>query len=150
MESFTETHTDTSVKWQPVSNRYHTPSYAIRYANPTANNFAGSGTNSGTLLVPKLTIPTTGTSTLKFWLYMDTEASTSYDKLTITHSAATTTLWTKSSAVVMKQWKEHTVDLSSLKGKTGQITFNFNTVDSSGNTGEGVYIDDVGVFLGCQ
>jgi hypothetical protein len=150
MESFTETHTDTKVMWQPVSNRYHTPSYAIRYGDPTANNFTGSGTNSGKLYLPQLTIPTTGTSTLKFWLYMDTETGTSYDTLTVTHSAVTTTLWTKSTNVTMKQWKEHTVDLSSLAGKSGQITFNFATVDGSGNTGEGVYIDDVSVSLGCQ
>jgi len=147
MQAVTETHTDSQVKWQLVTKRNHSPSYALYYGDSSAWNFAGSGTNSGVASLPSIAIPSSGSSTLTFWLYMDTETG-SYDILTV--KLGSTTLWAKaSSSITMKSWQQITVNLSSVAGQTGQIKFTFDTIDSTSNTTEGVYVDDISIQLGC-
>jgi len=57
-----ETHTDSTVKWQASSYRYHSSSYALYYGNPLTQTFAGAGTNSGVAILPSITVSSTGTT----------------------------------------------------------------------------------------
>lgn len=148
MQGITETHSDSAVMWQVASTRPYAGSYSMYYGNPTAKNFAGSGTNYGTATLPQVMVPGQGSSSLTFWLWMDTEISSSYDILYV--KIGGTNVWTKTTTTVpaAKTWQQVTVDLNSYAGQSVQVSLYFNTMDSAANSGEGVYVDDIAFNLG--
>lgn len=89
--------------------------------------------------------------TFSAWIRMHTETSTSCDKLTILvgeSGASGATKWTKNSSVASK-YGEATFDLTSYAGKKVDIRFYFTTVDGVGNSGYGVFVDDVTITRTC-
>lgn len=147
-QGLTETHTDGQVLWHVSSQRAHSGGNSIRYANSSTNNYAGSGSNSGTATLPSVSIPSTGTSELSFWLWADVEVSTGYDILYLAIDGAN--IWQKTQTnIAYKSWDQVTADLSAYQGQSVDISFTFDTKDSSDNDTEGIYIDDIQLNLGC-
>ena len=142
-----------SSKWQVTSNgKSNSPTAALYYGNANSLNF-NSGASNGTAVSPTLSLPDKTGLTLEFWAYMDTESSSSYDKLFLylKNGGASSTIWQKNAYTPggMKLWKKQVVNLDAYKGQNIQLEWYFNTVDSILNSGEGVYIDDVKVTQTC-
>lgn len=140
-----------SVGWTIHNGRATHGSFALYYGDPAKKNFDSGSINKGTASMPSVSIASGKKAGLRFGLYMDTETGSGYDILEVLVKEGTNTssVWKKSSTTKMKAWQEVSIDLSSYAGKTITIQFQFNTADSYGNNGEGVYIDEISLFTDC-
>jgi len=124
---------------------------ALYYGNPATGNF-DFGATKGSATLPIVSLPQNTPSHLEFWLYMDTEGST-FDDLSVqigVDGGAPTQVWLKSSAgYSIGSWAQIKLDLSAHKGKDVKVIFNFDTKDSVGNGGKGVFIDDLKILTNC-
>lgn len=148
---FTYQGTSASAKWQvSTSGKSQSAPGALYYGNPASKNFDAGATN-GTATSPLISLPNKATITLTFWVYMDTESGSTYDQLFLyaKDGGVQTTIWDKSKYTSMLTWQKQTVSLANYKGKSIQLAWYFNTVDSVANGGEGVYIDDVEITIPC-
>ena len=145
----------TAVGWQVVSFAApawsQSPSSALYYGQLSAADAPGSypGDTSGAAQSKPVLVPG-GAPKLSFGLYADVESLTSYDRIewwVVDVQAGTEAkVWDKASQGFATQvWKTYTVDLSPYAGKAVQLEVRFDSVDSSSNTGKGVFIDDVAV-----
>ena len=122
----------------------------LYYGNINKQNFE-FGASKGTATLPKITLPATA-STLTFWLYMDTEGG-SFDNLIVnlTVNGAKSQAFNKSSSgFPTNQWKEVKIDLTAHAGKELQVELLFDTIDSIGNSGKGVFVDDLLIQTKCN
>ncbi len=143
----------------PVSNQ---SAGGLYYGADATNNFA-FGANAGTALTPAWTVPANG-SKIEFSFWWDTESGTTYDKFYTylyvdgakTNVGAATTPTNgaivykgMSGYTTSKTWAKVSVDVSAYVGKSVQIQFYFNSGDSVGNSGAGVYVDDLKFSAPC-
>jgi hypothetical protein len=134
--------------WQ-ASPQFTTGPGVLYYGNPATKSYAGNGTNYGTATLPALQLAADVSSTLSFELYLDVEAGSAYDLLTV--SVNNTVVWDKGIvAPKMAAWQSVSIDLSKWKGQVATIQFSFNTVDGVANSGFGVAIDGLKVTAACQ
>ena len=140
-------------KWQVLTTagQSKSPPGALYYGNAAAKNF-NCGVNAGTATSGEIDLPDKDTISLEFDVYYDTESGSSYDKIFVyaKTGGSNTYLSDKSKWGGTKTWHKVKVSLSSVKGETIQIFIDFNTVDSIGNSGEGVYFDNVKVTDTCE
>jgi hypothetical protein len=144
----------TAVKWQVVTNKKaHGGKGALYYGNLATGNFDDGNANTGTVKLGTLVVPAGDTTELSFWVWMDTEGGT-YDDLTLLVDApggANKNVWQKSQVgLQLQQWVQVKVNLTQFAGQTVALRWLFNTVDSIGNSTEGVYLDDLSVKRTCQ
>ena len=144
--------TDDTVGWTVSDLRFSSANHALYYGNEEFLNYAGAGTNSGTITSQPALLPSAGVLTLSFQLYLDVEASTAKDKLyihLIQEDGEVEILWHKTASTPLKFWHENQIDLSDHAGEVVQIQVSFDTIDGGSNGTEGVYIDDVYLFSAC-
>jgi len=135
------------VGWQVSQKRAHAGSSSLYYGN-AQSNYDNGAQNQGSAKLASVALPSGGKAALFFWLYLDVEAVSGLDELTI--KAGGTTLWTKaSSGTIYGAWFQVELDLSSLAGQSVVLELHFDTKDSWSNSGEGVYVDDVLLLTGC-
>ena len=140
----------TSVGWQVSSLRTAGGSYALYYGNPTTKNYNTGAKNNGTATSPTITLAGGKKAGLSFMLWMSTETTSSYDKLTV--SVNSTVVWQKNlptTNITMLKWTPIYVDLSKYAGQSIAIKFDFDTMDSVSNSTEGIYVDEIYVHNGC-
>ena len=117
----------------------------LYYGDPTVGNF-NFGANNGTATTPPITLPGGVNSKVTFDLFMDTEQGPPYDALTLNIyvGGAKTQLWDKNTnGYSVGAWASISVDLSKYVGQEVTLEFAFNTVDSIGNGGFGVAVDNL-------
>lgn len=142
--------------WQSVTGKQsHGGKGALWYGDIAKNNFDDGQINNGIVAtVPAVTLPAGGPITLSFWLWMDTEQGPPYDELTVEVSlagGAPEVLWKKSQkGISMQQWTEVKVDLSKFAGGTVTVQLHFDTIDQIGNSGQGVFVDDLALKRSCD
>ncbi|MCB9739056.1 MAG: hypothetical protein H6747_07295 [Deltaproteobacteria bacterium] len=127
------------------------PKGTLYYGDPGAGNY-NWGKSSGTAKSPSLLIPTGNKSELQLSLYVDTESGSSYDKLFIyvVDGGTKKQIWSKaSSGFGTKKWTDWKFDMSAYAGKSVQIEFNFDSVDSVANSGQGIFVDDFKLVVDC-
>jgi hypothetical protein len=137
------------VGWHLSTARSRNGTSSLRYGNPTTGTYDNGATNSGTATSPTVAL-TAGKNALTFWLYLDVESSPSHDVLQI--SLGTKVVWTKDLSLPStsyRRWVPIEVALFSATAQSLPIVFSFNTKDAWGNSGEGVFIDDIAVVTGC-
>ena len=125
----------------------------LYYGNLASGNF-DFGANKGTATTPKIVLPSGTNSKLTLDIYMDTElgGAGSYDDLYVyvTVGGNKVTAWNKSSPGFQgNTWVSVTFDLKTYVGQEIQIELNFDTKDSIGNSGKGVFIDNLKVTTDC-
>ncbi len=158
LEGWVVTKGTTPVTWHVVSRagRHTSPSHALYFGDPSKNppNFTGTGIVSGVVESPVMKLPAAGSAVLTFQLFMDTESGTSWDKLEVfvKLGGAQTLVWDKAQLPGMPTggFVPVELDLSAWMGQSVQVVFAFDSVDSAGNGGEGVYVDDVRVDTTCS
>ncbi len=112
------------------------------------------GASKGTATTPKILLPSGTNSKLTLDIYMDTElgGAGSFDDLYIyvVVGGNKVTAWNKSSpGFGGNQWISVTYDLKTYIGQEIQVEIFFDTKDSIGNQGKGVFIDNLKVTTGC-
>ena len=139
-------------KWQLVSGaEAKSGKGALYYGNLAKGNF-DDGQSSGQLRWKGVELVAGESYQISLWLWMDTEAGTTYDafEVQVTVGGKTLKLWDKNDpAFTLKTWSEVKVDLSAFAGKTIDIVLEFRTTDSVANNGVGVYVDDLHLTRSC-
>ncbi|MSP90585.1 MAG: hypothetical protein EXR79_02080 [Myxococcales bacterium] len=123
----------------------------LYYGDPAVGNFDFS-LSSGTAKTLAIQLPVSTPSHMTFWLYMDTEQGPPYDSLAVRVyvDGAQNPVWEKNqNGYTVLKWTEIKIDLAKWAGKSIEIEFYFNTVDSVGNSGKGVFVDDLKVVTAC-
>jgi hypothetical protein len=135
------------VGWQLSSKRARAGSGSLYYGGASGSYDSGSA-NQGSASSPAIALPA-GKAALSFWVWLDVETSPAHDQLSL--RAGTTTLWSKASlpATAYRRWTQVEVSLTSLAGQSVTLAFVFDTVDGWGNSGEGVYVDELSLITGC-
>ena len=123
----------------------------LRYSKPGSNNYDCS-LNSGTAVTEPFELQEGVAYTLSIKLMMDTETSTSYDKLFIyaVTNDKEIELWNKASLSAGKaQWGTYEFNFNAFAGEEVKLKFYFNSVDSVLNGTSGVFVDDITVTSTC-
>ncbi|HIA03384.1 MAG TPA: hypothetical protein EYN66_15990, partial [Myxococcales bacterium] len=140
-------------KWSVVENaKAKSQPSAMYYGDPTAKNYNCSK-NSGWTKTPEISIPDKDGLSLEFDLWMHTESSSSYDKTTvhIWSNGKKTSIFSKAQLFdSLQKWKHLKYSLNAFKGKTIQVEFKFDTIDTLYNSTEGVYVDNFKVTDPCE
>ncbi len=108
---------------------------------------------AGVVASPAFKLPATGTATLHFRVFLDTEPDVSFDVLSLQVSAngVVTDVWAKSklAKVPTGGFVVAEADLSKWRGQSIQLRVKFDSVDGNVNDLEGAYVDDVRVATSC-
>lgn len=140
-------------KWQLVTGKQaKSGKGALYYGNLAKGNFDDQATN-GTVTSGAMDIPKGEKVELSFALWMDTEGGTTYDKFEVRLiiGAKKYLVWNKQApGFAVKTWGTFKVDVSAFGGQKATIEFLFDTTDGVANTGEGVYLDDIGLDRKCE
>ena len=144
-------------KWSVQLKRAFSDPFSLYFGVPGEWTTETQPPSSGVAISPPLTVPLTAASvTLSFQTWMDLLNFQNFGDIYNVKVLQGTTLkthWSREDAGpgAEGQWVQATVDLSEYKGDTIQIYWNFQSVNSPfGQPGEGVYVDDINVFTGCQ
>jgi hypothetical protein len=136
---------------------------ALYYGDPQAKNF-NFGATAGTATSPKWSVPGPGAK-LEFSFYFDCETSTTYDKFyvyllvnDVKTNVGIASLPTNGAIVykgqanysLTKKFHDVSLDVSAYAGKQVQLQFYFNTGDSVGNSGQGIFVDDIRFSSPCN
>ncbi len=137
LAGWTAVNSDKVVGWQALDGKLY-------YGDAKLKNFAGSGSNKGTLTSPMVKLSGTP-GALSFSLVLDVENEVAFDKFVVSviSGGVTTTLIDKSKLKVGTTAQAVALDLAAYAGKDVQFQFSFDTVDSIGNNTSGVTISDV-------
>jgi hypothetical protein len=135
------------VGWRLATKRQKAGSGSLYYGDAGGVSYDSGGASSGSATAPALAIPTGAKAAVFFWLYLDVESSPSHDLLSL--KVGSTTIWSKAKVPGYKSWVPVEVSLSSFAGQSIQLSFVFDSVDGWGNTGEGVYLDEITTVVGC-
>lgn len=123
----------------------------LYYGDPNAGNF-NFGSTTGSAKTPLIALPGDVNSKVTFDLFMETEQGPPYDALQVNVyvGGVKTQLWDKNTnGYSVGNWQGITLDLSKYVGQEIQLEFYFNTVDSVGNSGFGVAVDNLHFIAAC-
>ncbi|MCA9520626.1 MAG: hypothetical protein KC609_06630 [Myxococcales bacterium] len=141
------------VKWQVTNLRSFSGSYSLYFGDPATHNYSNGSIVKGSATSPEVLIPAGGEAKLRFYVWLRTESSSTHDKVWITalQGDQETQVWAKTAITSSdyQKWIAQEVDLTPFAGKPVKLKFYFDSVDSSLNTYEGVYFDDVRVTMPC-
>ena len=103
---------------------------------------------AGTVTSPSIALPAGSSDVVNFNYVLQTEGLSSYDQAQLQVStnggASFSTLASYNAVAESSAWKSATpVSLSAFAGKTIQLRWSFDTIDSIANNFEGWYVDDV-------
>ena len=126
---------------------YASAMHAMYFGSDSTCNFSTGSPVAGTITSPVIT-GVTATSALAFKYYRKVESSTgSYDvaSVEILSGTTTATVWTRSSAHASNTiWNDSgAISLAAFAGRTIQVRFKFDSIDSANNAFTGWLVDDV-------
>jgi hypothetical protein len=122
------------------------PTHSWYYGTNSTCTYNTGVANSGDLVSPVFVVPAGGTLTFQSW--EQTESSgTTYDKRIIHITTNNSAGWIQllQSVNNASAWYPVSVNLSAFAGRTAQLRFHFETVDSAANGYHGWNVDDVRV-----
>lgn len=153
-----------TLKWQPVSHtdpltstpRFTSAPYALYFGDPSKPfpDFDTGQVEAATIASPTVLLPKTGRARVRFQVFADIEPSPSFHLLTLEISSAGSAVevWSKAKLAVVPTggFVPVEVDLTPWMGKAVSLRFRFDSVVSSFNFGEGVYLDDIVIDSSCD
>ncbi len=147
--------TDSKIGWRADNNGSPgklTGSYSLNFNN--GKNYSNNKKVGGTA-VSKFLLDATklkGNITFSFFSYHGVESSKSYDKRYIEFSIDGFKSIAKSvlldNSKHKNAWHMEAIDISALKGKSFQVRFRFDSVDSINNTTPGWFVDEINAYAG--
>jgi hypothetical protein len=143
-----------NVRWRVDGVRAKSTPNSLRYGDADGVDYSTGLRTSGRATGPELEIPADRTVQVSFLVWVDVDAPPASDSVVVRAVSGTTNrvIWTHTSlaATSYRQWVPVTVTLpTTFAGQTTQIRFVFDSGDSTGNLGQGVFFDDVEVRTTC-
>jgi hypothetical protein len=159
------------VGWRVVAGLGLGGSNALYYGDPSTWDFDNGAVNHGSARFKAVSLPALSDLTLGFKVYGDTYYSTSYDVLEVVVHAgdASYLVWSKPynwgqeedpwdwwdwyalpPLPAASEWLAAKADLSAFAGRTVDLEFAFDTVDSYDNDTLGVLVDDLRIDSTCK
>jgi len=145
-----------AVTWQLSERRSSEGGWSLYFGDVTKNppDYDNGSQVIATAASPPITLPQTGTATLTFDVFLDSEPDASFDVLQVDIDTGTTRskVWDKSQLVSIPTggFAQAEADLTDWRGKTVTLRFHFDSMDGSLNSYEGAYIDNIVVDTTCQ
>ncbi len=128
--------------WHPVNDltspcpNSYTPPWAAYWGIDSQCNFQSGNTNPSTLICPPSLFKGVGTS--NFWIWMDTSPNGAYIYMQTESCGG----WSNTSiSIPQKTWFPISYNQDACSG----VTIIASALSATGNTGRGIYIDDVGI-----
>lgn len=139
--------------WHASAFRAATFPYSARFGK--LNQYSPSGkAASGTLASPMIPLPPLPALEVRFWTYMEVESAADVDTLQLVATSPagkSIVLWEKPANFPMQQWVWIQAPAEFFATAGGiELQFVFDTVDNANNVGEGVYLDDIRLFVPCS
>jgi hypothetical protein len=126
---------------------------ALWYGNPSTGDYDNGFQNDGDATFGPMTLTPSAPFTLSFDVFMDIEKESIYDEfgvyLDVPAWNQTVLLWSKSKTITYLDWVGVTLDLSGYAGQTVSLRFHFDTMDANGNTGSGIFVDNLSLVSAC-
>lgn len=141
--------------WQVSTARAATGTSSLYFGDPsqTPPSYDNGQRVAATAVSPPVTLPASGTATLRFELFLESEPDAGFDSLEVSvqSGANVAKVWEKASlaAIPTGGFVPVEVDLTAWRGLTISLRFRFDSVDGSLNFYEGAYIDDVVIDTAC-
>jgi hypothetical protein len=141
--------------WQVVNRpgRATSGTFALWFGNATLGTYGGGEHLAGVIQSPNVRLPSTGTATLKFNVFLDAETDPSFDTLAVEvqESGVITEVWHKRelARVPTGTFVAAEADLTPWRGKVVQLRIVFDSIDGTINDFEGPYLDDIRVETEC-
>ena len=142
--------------WQVVArnNRAVSGSHAIWFGDPALVTYGGGFHLAGTLSSANIRLPSSGTATLRFNVFLDAEVDASYDVLAIeVESGGTRTeVWHKRDlpSIPTPTFVSAEADLTPWRDRIIRLRIRFDSIDGTINDFEGPYLDDLRVETACS
>lgn len=149
------------VKWQVGSAQSHSGKFALYFGAPSTGSYNDAGKRVyGFATSGPLTLDADADATLDLWTWVDVEPWSpflpSLDRYEIAVVGADdeeTVVWAKSElgedASAYGTWTHVTVPLDNWAGQEIRVRFTFDSDDGLGNSGLGIFADDVRIIQGC-
>lgn len=163
-DGFSQSAPTGTLKWQPVSlqdpvtgdPRYTSPPSALYFGDPSKPfpDFDTGEAVAATIASPTVLLPATGRVAARFQVFLDVEAANDFHLFTLSvqSGASSQQIWSKSKLpqVPTGGFVPVEVDLTPWLGQSISLRFRFDSVVSSFNFGEGVYLDDIVIDSTCS
>lgn len=121
----------------------HSPVTSFWYGNPATGNYDTGSRNAGEIVSPSFVVQSD--TNISFKYFLDTEGGVTYDKATVQVSTNGGASWTTVLNPLLESsvFTSASASLASYAGQTAQVRFVFDTIDSTLNSFEGWYVDDI-------
>gem|GEM_PF-4291254 len=142
-----------TVTWRVDGVRYQSAPRACRFGDSDGTDYATGFRVFGRATGPTISIPAE-TVTVNFNVWLDIDATRGEDLFTVRliSGNANALLWSRDAipATSYRQWVPVSLTVpASFAGSDAQVRFVFDSVNGNGNTGQGVFIDDIVVKTTC-
>jgi hypothetical protein len=145
-QGFALTSSNGAVKWQVSDKRARTGTQSLYGGNPATGKY-DNGVSKLQAKLPAIQLPPVGKATLVFYTWRDVgDQDCAKDRIRVYVGGANTQV-AEACGSSGGQWQMVTADLTPFASQLLQPIIEFDTVDGSNNGAEGVYVDDVTVFL---
>ncbi len=134
--------------WHPTTCVKNSPSYSLGYNKAGCPTDFNTGSRTmGDAVTPPIVLGSGSTPHLTWNSWHETETGGAYDKKIVSVSTNDGATWTQvwQETGTQSTWNARDVDLSAYAGQTIRVRFQFDSIDSAINTGDGWYVDDVSV-----
>jgi len=152
-----------NVKWQVVADgRAHAGTKSLYFGDPASKTYDSPGQPVSGQAQWGITVPPEPGYVLEWWQWVDLDAK---DIAVPMSDRFTVGLWNpmsgdvgatdivfdnKPSYGLYKQWARRSISLDAYLGSPVWVMFTFESGDAQNNQGEGIYVDDLRVYKGCQ
>ncbi|MCB9727927.1 MAG: hypothetical protein H6746_05495 [Deltaproteobacteria bacterium] len=139
------------IGWNRSSHRAFTGAASWYFGDPAHLDYDNGARVAGRLTLAPVALPAQTPARLIFHAWGDVEAGSAWDLLVVRVEAdgVSVPAWVKGGDWVAKTWQRRTVDLSAWAGHTITLHFEFDSVESTLNGTEGLYLDGIWVLTGC-
>ena len=140
-----------AVTWQLSSERAWSGGQSLYFGDPTTLTYDSGHRVRASALLPAITVPEGFDVELRMYAWLDVEDGFDWDTFTVyvIGGDLRVPVLVKTYQTKYEEWQEWVVLLNAFAGKDIQLEFFFDSVDSGGNNGEGIYVDDVRVATRC-
>ena len=140
-----------AVTWQLSSERAWSGSQSLYFGDPATLTYDSGHRVRASALLPAVTVPEGFDVELRMNAWLDVEDGFDWDAFTVyvVWGDLRVPMLVKTYQTKYEEWQEWVVLLNAFAGKDIQLEIFFDSVDGGGNTGEGIYVDDVRVAARC-
>ena len=137
--------------WQLSAERAFSGEQSLYFGDPGTLTYDSGHRVRGSAFFPAVSVPTGFDVELRMYVWLDIEDAFDWDTFTIYANAGDQRIpmLVKTWATDYEEWLEWTVLLNAFAGQEVQLELHFDSVDSGGNVGEGIYVDDLRVAARC-